>query len=213
MPPTVRPVVVVTGGDPIDPAVLVDLPPGATVIAADSGLDRAAALGLAVDVAVGDFDSASTEALTAAAAAGCRIERHPAAKDHTDLELALLAARDAGATSVVVLGGSGGRLDHFVANALVLASDAFAGLEVDAVMGRAHVSVVRDRRELRGRPGDLVTLLALGGPAEGVCTEGLRYPLAGDVLWPGSTRGVSNVMTVAVATVTLTGGCLLAIRP
>ncbi len=213
MSPPARHAVVVTGGDPIDPRLIPCLPDGTWVIAADSGLDRAEELGLAVHVAVGDFDSVSPGALQAAAAAGCRIERHPAAKDHTDLELGLLTAQEQGATHVMVLGGHGGRLDHFLANALVLANEAFAGLSVEAVMGGAQLVVVRQRSELLGEPGELVTLLALGGPARGVTTEGLRYPLDGDVLWPGSTRGVSNEMTAALATVTLTAGTLLAVRP
>lgn len=213
MPPPVRRCVVVTGGDPIDPALVPSLPAGASVIAADSGLDRARELGLAVDLVVGDLDSVSPTALEAAAAAGCRIERHPAAKDHSDLELGLLAARDQGATHVLVLGGHGGRVDHFLANALVLAHDAFAKLSVEAVVGTARLAVVRQRSELLGRRGDLVTLLALGGRARGVTTEGLRYPLDGDDLWPGSTRGLSNTMTSEIATVTLSAGTLLAVRP
>lgn len=204
---------VVTGGDPIEPASVGDLPAGAYVIAADSGLDRAMELGLPVDLAVGDFDSASPATLAAAVAAGCAIERHPAAKDSTDLELALLAARDRGITDVLVLGGHGGRLDHLLANALVVAGDAFADLTVEAVMGAARLTVVRRRVELVGRPGELVSLLAVGGPARRVRTEGLRYPLRDEDLWPGSTRGVSNEMTERRATVTLSAGAIIAIRP
>ena len=46
---------------------------------------------------------------------------------------------------------------------------------------------------LEGEPGELVTLVAVNGPAEGVTTEGLAYPLRGETLEPGSSRGVSNV--------------------
>ena len=213
MTPPARHAVVVAGGDPIDPAVVRCVPPSAYVIAADSGLDRAWALGLAVDLAVGDFDSVSPASLARASAEGCRIERHPAAKDHTDLELALLAARARGMTHVTVVGGHGGRVDHFLANALVLASDAFADLSIDALMGAARLSIVRHRATLAGRRGELVSLLALGGPAREVRTEGLRYPLRGEDLWPGSTRGISNELVEPTATVTLTTGVLLAVRP
>ena len=213
MTPEVRHVVVVTGGDPIDPGVVGSVEPSAYVIAADSGLDQAWALGLAVDLAVGDFDSVSPASLARAAAEGCRIERHPAAKDHTDLELALVAARDRGMTDVTVVGGHGGRLDHFLANALVLASDAFAELSIEALMGPARLNVVRRRATLDGRPGDVVSLLALGRPARTVRTEGLRYPLRGEDLFPGSTRGISNELVEPPATVTLSTGALLAVRP
>ncbi|MBW3574666.1 MAG: thiamine diphosphokinase [Actinobacteria bacterium] len=213
MTPEVRRAVVVTGGDPIDPASAAGLGPGSYVIAADSGLDRAMELGLDVDLAVGDFDSVSPGSLAAAATAGCRIERHPAAKDRTDLELALLAAVDHGATHVLVLGGHGGRLDHLLANALVLAEERFAALSVEAVMGAARLDVVRRGLQLVGPPGELVSLLAVGGPARDVRTEGLRYPLRGEDLYPGSTRGVSNEMSEATATLTVGSGVVLVIRP
>jgi len=85
-------VVVVSGGDPPASGSALAVPPGAPIIAADSGLEHALALGLEVAVAVGDFDSASSEAVAIAEAAGVRIERHPTEKDATDLELALDAA-------------------------------------------------------------------------------------------------------------------------
>ena len=53
----------------------------AWVIAADSGLDHANALGLAVDLVLGDLDSVSKEALEPARRAGIPVEEHPAAKD------------------------------------------------------------------------------------------------------------------------------------
>src|SRR5262245_11233616 len=104
-------VVVIAGGDPVSSAELPDLPAGTRVIAADSGVEHALALGLAVDLVVGDFDSASPESVERAAAAGAVIERHPVAKDATDLELALDAAARTGARHIHVLGGHGGRLD------------------------------------------------------------------------------------------------------
>jgi thiamine pyrophosphokinase len=80
-------VIVVAGGGAVP--VRATLPAGAPVVAADQGLDSALGAGLHVDVAVGDFDSASPEALANAADAGTRVVRHSAAKDATDLELAL----------------------------------------------------------------------------------------------------------------------------
>ena len=70
-------VVVVSGGEPSLRAPRSPSRPARRVIAADKGLEHALALGLDVTVAVGDFDSASPEAVAAAEAAGVRIERHP----------------------------------------------------------------------------------------------------------------------------------------
>ncbi len=206
-------VVVVTGGDPLEGVALPAVPDGACVVAADSGVDRAHALGLTVDVAVGDFDSVTDAGLTTARAGGARVEQHPAAKDATDLELALGAAVALGPERIVVLGGHGGRLDHLLANALLLAGAALAGIDVVAQMGAARVTVVRARAELAGDVGDLVTLLPVHGAARGVVTEGLLYPLRDEDLPAGSTRGVSNELTAPTAVVTVREGLLLAVQP
>lgn len=205
--------IVVTGGDPIDRAALAGIPAGTPVIAADSGVDHALALGLRVDVAIGDFDSVSAVGLDDAAAAGAVVERHPVAKDATDLELALDAALERGARRVHVLGGHGGRLDHLLANALLLASPRYESLELTAQMGTASVTVVRSEASLTGAVGDTLSLLAVHGPALGVTTAGLRYPLHDEDLHAGSTRGVSNELVTPSATVRLRGGTLLVVQP
>src|SRR4051794_39851414 len=103
---TARWALVVAGGP--GPVVVTEpLPADAFVVAADSGLERAVALGLSVDVVVGDFDSVSETMLQAAADRGVRVERHPREKDATDLELALSVACDAGADRILVLAGDG----------------------------------------------------------------------------------------------------------
>lgn len=206
-------VVVFTGGDPVDPALACRLPTDAWVIAADSGIEAALALGFHVDHAVGDFDSVGERALEAVKAAGAVVDVHPAAKDDTDLELGLVAAAARGATRVTVVGGHGGRVDHFLANALLLGSSRFSTMRIEAHVGTAHITVVRDHADLAGAVGDLVSLLAVGGPAFAVRTEGLQYPLHGERLEAGSTRGVSNVFIATHATVDLEAGCLLAVQP
>jgi thiamine pyrophosphokinase len=206
-------VVVITGGDAVERAHTDDIPPGALVIAADSGLDHARALGLAVDVAVGDFDSASPLAFDQAIDGGVTIERHPAAKDATDLQLALDAALARGATRIHVLGGHGGRLDHLLANILLLGRPAYASAAVTAQMGSARITIVRQQATVRGPVGSLVSLVPLHGTAEGITTTGLRYPLAGEDLHAASTRGVSNELVHDVASVALTGGVLAVIQP
>lgn len=207
------PTIIVAGGDPVEsnPAALP--PDAAFVIAADSGVDHAAALGLSVDLVVGDFDSADPTAVAAAVAAGAALEPHPADKDATDLELALEAALARRLTPAIVLGGAGfDRIDHFMANALLLASPRFAPLRPTWYVKGATVIPIHDRAEIIGAPGDTVTLLPVGGPAVGIVTEGLRWPLRDERLASGSTRGVSNELVADTCRVVLASGTLLAIH-
>ncbi len=208
-----RTALVFAGGERPPPSSLDGLLPAEVVIAADSGLGHALALGCRVDLVVGDLDSAEPADLERAAAAGSVIERHPVAKDATDLELALDAARARDVDRIVVIGGHGGRLDHFLANALVLTAPTFEHVRVEARISDASLVVVRERVELVGAVGELCSLLPIGGVARGVTTEGLRFPLRAEDLEPGSTRGVSNEFLTTRAHVSLTSGVLLAILP
>jgi thiamine pyrophosphokinase len=184
------------------------------VVAADSGLAAAEALGLTVDVVVGDMDSIDPDALARAEARGVAVDRHREDKDKTDLELALdVAIAKAGvAAGYVVVTSVGGRLDHALANLLLLGSAAYASASVEAFVDEWHVSVVRRRSRLRAHRGGLVTLLPVGGDAHGVVTEQLRYPLRGETLAVGTSRGVSNVAEADEFVVDLESGVLLALR-
>lgn len=205
--------VVVVAGGPGDRSPTLEIPGGATVVAADSGIDRALALGLRVDIAVGDFDSVTAGGLAAVRSAGARIEQHPVEKDATDLELALDAAVALGPRRILVLGSDAGRLDHLLSTLLLLGSARFADCELDAALGSAVMHVIRAERRLEGEVGELISLFALHGPAAGVTTDGLRFPLRGERLEPGSSRGVSNVFASSDARIALESGVLLAVRP
>ena len=204
-------VVVVAGGDPPTPEEIARLPANPVVVAADAGLDHALAAGLTVAVAVGDMDSVSSEALAAAEQAGTRIERHPADKDQTDLELALeLAARLA--DRVIVIGASGGRLDHLIGNLAVLASPQWSGVDIEAWLGNAQAVVVHHHRVLDVEPDTTVSLFAVGGPAR-VTTTGFAWPLNDEVLDPLTSRGVSNQATTFSPQLAVSVGVVVAIIP
>ena len=210
-----RVAVVIGGGGP--PTVarpdLGELGDDPLVVAADSGLVGARGLGLDVDLVVGDMDSVDASVLAEAEATGVAVERHPAAKDATDLDLALDAALARGAERLVVVTGTGDRFDHALAVALSLAADRLAATTIEAWIGPAHLWVVRDHLAITGPPGMLVSLIPAHGPARGVTTAGLRYPLHGEDLDSGTTRGISNELAGPAASIRLEGGVLLVVAP
>ena len=207
--------VLVIGGSPPEPAVVDLLDRDRFVIAADSGLDHARTLGLDVDLVVGDLDSVSPGALVAAETDGVPIERHPAAKDASDTELAVDAALARGAERIAVVGGGGDRLDQLLAGLLLLAHPKLAGVDVQAWLGPAWVRPLQgpDQAMITGPIGAYLTLLPVHGPATGVTTGGLRYPLAGEPPHAGSSRGVSNEIAALPACVRVVHGALLVIVP
>ncbi len=210
-----RSAVVFIGGDPPHPGIVARLPADAWVVAADSGLDHALALGISVDLLVGDLDSVSEQGLAAAEAAGIAVQRHPPDKDATDTELAIDAAVAFGCERLTVVSGIGDRLDHSLGALLAVARPSLDGIDVEAWWGEAHVAPMHGptSRTFAGAPGDVVSLLPVHGAATGITTGGLRFPLHAETLEAGSSRGVSNEFTETTARIDLGGGCLLVVVP
>lgn len=85
------------------------------------GVDRGGLLlleaGLPLDLAVGDFDSLSEEEFLRVKKEAKRTRTSPAEKDDTDTQLALEEALTIFPEAMItIVGATGGRLDHFLAN-------------------------------------------------------------------------------------------------
>ena len=190
------------------------------VIAADGGARHAAALGVPIDLWVGDGDSIGEDVLAELEAAGVPLERSPQDKDESDTELAIRAALRLGHEGVLILGALGGRNDHALANIGLLAMPELAGREAAILDARSRTVLISApgpddaavERPLPGRPGDLVSLLPLGAGVEGVTTRGLAYPLVDEPLPVGRTRGLSNVRSAPDASVSVRRGLLLVVE-
>ncbi|MBO0793342.1 MAG: thiamine diphosphokinase [Ktedonobacteraceae bacterium] len=206
--------IVIFAGGTIRPGRLVDaaISGADLVIAADRGAVTALAYGCTPAFVVGDFDSldlphGELEQL------GSTLVRVAAEKDETDTELALDLALEQGATAITVLGWLGGeRFEHTLANVLLLAG--FATVPIRLVDGPSVCWLLRGpgRAVIDGVPGDLLSLFPLSGEARGVRTTNLAYPLRGEVLRFGRSRGISNVLNGTQVEVSLEAGLLLVVQ-
>lgn len=173
------------------------------VICADGGARHLKRLGRLPDLLVGDMDSAAPADLQWIVDRQVPVDRHPAEKDETDAELALLAAVERlpeprQEQELVVLGAFGSRPDHVLANQLLAARLAAQGwrlLLTDGV-SRLHTLVGGQVLHLDLPPqagsGWVLSAIPVTATAAGLTYEGLVYPLDQAVLELGSTRGVSN---------------------
>lgn len=185
--------------------------PSDLIVAADGGSSHVSAVGLMPHHIIGDLDSLSDETRERCRAQGTAFHRSPTDKDETDLELALIwVVAQPAVEEVVVLGAFGGRPDQALANLLLLAMPVLSGHHVRMVDGAWIVEVIRggELLTLSGGAGDRVSLIPLGGQAEGVTTAGLAFPLRDEVLRFGPARGVSNRMEGVTATVSVCKGLL-----
>ena len=188
------------------------------VIAADGGARTAAGLGLAPDLVVGDGDSLSEDELATLAARGVEVLRFPTEKDESDTELAVREALARGAGSIVVLGAFGGaRLDHALATIALLSLPELEGHDVALTDGTTTVRLTGRpdgpaELVVAGQRGDIVSLFPVDTVVEGITTEGLRFPLRGEAMRVGPSRGLSNELTASHGRVATKCGRLLVIH-
>lgn len=199
---------IVLGGDAPDAALLARCAREADLtIAADKGLCAFDRAGLAPDLLIGDMDSVDPDVLKRYEG---RVEerRLCCIKDDTDGVDALDVAIARGASQITLLGALGGRLDHALANLMLLVRAHRRGVQAEIVDGGVRIVRVDGRMLLRGAQGDTVSLLPLG-EAQGVTLAGFFYPLHGDTLTSLHPIGVSNVVTEEEACVSVERGDLI----
>jgi thiamine pyrophosphokinase len=211
-----RKAIVLSNGHIDDPALMRERLDGwddALVIGADAGGLHAAALGLKLDLLVGDFDSLDATSHTSLEAQGVEVKLFPAEKDETDLELALLEAVKRGAEHIIVLGTSGGRLDMTLASVLLLAHPALIDTCSELWTDDQTAWLIRSPgSDIRGQRGDTISLIPIAGEALSVTTSNLHYPLNHETLTFGPARGISNLMDADIAHIALHSGLLLIVH-
>jgi len=128
------------------------------------------------------------------------------------LELALDHALKSGYKPIIIVAGFGGRLDQMLANISLLADPDAIDADVRLDDGVTEILCVTEKATLHGHPGETVSLIPWGIPAEGITTDGLVYPLNRATLLPYRTRGISNQMLANTAKISVKRGALLCVH-
>ena len=179
--------------------------PGDLVIAADGGFAALEGLGLSPDLVVGDFDSLGHRPDHP------HVVALPVEKDDTDMHSAIRLGWERGYRAFRLYGGTGGRIDHTLANIQSLAWLASQGGRGWLVGPDWTATVLSDGGALTleaGRQG-MVSVFCLGDRAEGVDIQGLKYGLTDGVLTADYPLGVSNSFLGGESRVSVRRGKLL----
>lgn len=184
-------------------------PPPTLTVAADSGWQTAAALGIVPQLLVGDLDSLTH--LPEVPDGTLQIHKAPCRKDETDTALAIREAVERGCREILLIGGFGGRSDHFLCNLLALEGYLAKGIRVTADNGsnRVRACTAGERICLPRTDGFFYFgLLALSDQAE-VTVDGCAYPLTAATLLRSAPYAISNEWTEEQAVVTVHRGSIL----
>jgi thiamine pyrophosphokinase len=182
--------------------------PGDLVIAADGGFSYASDSGISVDLLIGDFDSLSYRP------AGVETVELQPEKDDTDTFSAIKAGLERGYLEFHIFGGTGGRLDHTLANVQALAFLAQKGASgflysKDSIVSLISNSSIAFNATYKGT----VSVLSYSPAAYGVNIRGMKYSLYNSMLSNIFPLGVSNSFIGEESEVSVESGMLLVIFP
>ena len=199
--------VIVCAGPFRDPMLLASyLLPDDYVIAADGGWQLATLMGITPSILVADFDSMSTPVI----ADGVKVITLPVEKDVTDTAKALEIAYEAGHREFLLLGCTGGRLDHFHATLTVAAVYARKGCEVTLVDEQNEIRLLNPGNYIFPVClGEKVSLFAFGGDISDLFVEGMKYTVSDFTLSPFDPLCVSNECIEEDACISFKEGLLL----
>ena len=185
------------------------------VIAVVRGLNAAWALGIVPDVIVGDFDSADPAALADFRRREHIVwEVHQPEKDDTDTELAIKRAAAMGAGYIVLLGATGGRLDHLLGNIHLLYPCLQRGVEACILDPGNKLYLIDGERRFKRREvwGTYISFLPLTEEVKGITLRGFKYPLTDKDIAIGTSLCISNELAADEAVITLQDGVLIVVE-
>ena len=141
-----------------------------------------------IDKNIGDFDSLNETPNPPPE------EIYPSEKDCTDGEIAMKKLIEAGAESITVYGGGGGREDHFLGNLQLLYLGHMSGVICEMVTNSSLIFPVDGKIFLGKYRGQTFSVLPFGGPSHIISYRGLKYPYPEQITY-GNCRGISNIVT------------------
>lgn len=173
------------------------------IIAADGGLQSVERAGLTADYIIGDFDSLGY------VPSGENITVLPSEKDTTDMYEAINAGYKKGCDVFHLYGGTGGRLDHTIANIQTLKCFSEKGLILYLYGRDYYITAVTDGKiSVSGKKGDYISVFSLSDKSEGVSLYNLKYELMNHTLDNSFPLGVSNEFTDNAAEISVKRGTL-----
>lgn len=178
--------------------------PNDYIIAADGGYEHCLSTGLRPHLLLGDFDSIPSLPSQET------IQQFPVEKDDTDTMLALKTGLSMGFRTFHIYGGTGGRMDHTIANLQALsflAHENAQGFLYDE--GFVFTALRNGSLRLPPRNQGIFSIFCLGPDAHGVSIQGAQYPLQHGTLSSTFPLGVSNHFLGEPVEIRVEDGCLL----
>ena len=178
------------------------------LIGADSGLKIFHESGIEPDLCIGDFDSLNEELAKYYKSFDNTVLLKPE-KDFTDTEVAVEKIIDMNPDRVVILGATGTRIDHTMANISLLKRFCDAGIEAYIIDANNRIRVITEPVTLRKDAYDFISLMPLGDKVTGLTLSGFKYDVSDIMLTHGVSLGISNEIVKEEASINFSEGYLI----
>ena len=165
------------------------------VIGVDKGLEFLYKHEIKPDYIVGDFDSVSRELVDYyREELNVPIREFNPVKDASDTEIALRLCLGLNRKSILILGGTGNRIDHLWANVQCLQIALQAGADARIVDSHNQIRLLDSDITLKKSEafGPYFSLFPLEMPVDELSIRGAKYPLQNHFLKPSDSLCVSN---------------------
>lgn len=183
------------------------------IIGIDRGLAFLHKKAIKPDMIVGDFDSLP-EGILEHYKENTTIRRFVPEKDATDMEIGIHSAMEMGADEIVILGGTGTRIDHVIGNLQTLMIPLKQGIDTSMMDANNRIRLIDRHKKLKKADmfGKYVSFFPLTTAVEGLTLKGFKYPLDKHTLTSDNSLGVSNEVTEDEAFIQLQKGILIMIE-
>ena len=183
-------------------------------VGADKGAVRLCEAGIKPLLSIGDFDSSTNRERYLVDVMSREVMTSVPEKDDTDTESAVQTAAELGAEEIHIVGGTGSRLDHMLANVYLLGLLREEGISAYLVDAHNRVQVIDQRTVIKRETqyGKYVSLLPFMGAVEGITLKGMKYPLEDYILDHCHSIGISNEITGEQAEIEFRTGRLIVIE-
>lgn len=183
------------------------------IIGADGGCNHLNNMGILPNYIIGDLDSIDKELISYYENKNIIFKKFPTHKDETDSQLCVYLAKDLGAKKIDFIGSLGGRIDHSLANIGFMYHVYEMGIEPRIITNEEEIYILHnEKRIIKGKKGNTISILALKDNALGVTLQNLEYPLDNAEIEYLSPLGISNVMLEDECIISVKEGYLLVVR-
>ncbi len=182
------------------------------IICVDGGSKRARKMNIIPRKIIGDLDSLDRLTQEYFLKKGTEIIRYNREKDKTDMQIAVEYVIKLGFKDVIILCVFGDRLDHVLANIFLLQMLTEKGVKSKIIDEYNEIFLIKNFGKIRGKSGDVISLIPLTQEVNKIKTKGLKYELENGKLKVCDTLGISNILKRNTATVSFKKGSLLVIK-